>query len=99
MIEKLLVEVENSELTFIRNGKEHSSKAARSHLEYKYKYVLKGFWFWQKGSAVDVTTFIEKIASGSSTTGKEYFIKDKTGKLIPTKKWLKDKLIKIKSSQ
>ncbi|MFT6071338.1 MAG: hypothetical protein ACJAT2_000520 [Bacteriovoracaceae bacterium] len=99
MIEKLLVEVEDSQLTFVRNGKEHNSKAARSHLEYKYNYVLNGFWFWQKGNPVDVRTFIDKIASGSSTTGKEYFIKDKKGELIPTKKWLNEKLLLIESNQ
>jgi hypothetical protein len=99
MIEKLLVEVEKSELTFVRNGKNHNSKQARSHLEYKYNYVKNGFWFWQKAREVDVKSFIDKIASGSSTTGKEYFIKDKKGELIPAKKWLNDKLLQIKSNQ
>ena len=98
-IERLLNEVEKSELTFVRNGKEHSSKQARTHLEYKYNYVKKGFWFWQDGQEVNVKKFIEKIASGSSTTGKEYFIKDKKGKLTPTKVWLKNKLQKIEASQ
>jgi hypothetical protein len=91
-IEKLLQEVEKSDLIFVRNNKEYSSKQARSHLEYKYNYVRDGFWFWQSGSAVDVNIFIEKIASGSSTSGKEYYIKDKTGKLTPSRLWLKEKL-------
>lgn len=99
MIEKLLIEVEKSDLIFVRNGTDHSSKQARSHLEYKYNYVKNGFWFWQKGKTVDVKNFIEKIASGSSTTGKEYFIKDKKGKLTPSRKWLNDKLIQLRSSQ
>lgn len=99
LIEKLLNEVGKSELTFVRNGKDHSGAAAKKHLEYKYNYVKNGFWFWQKGEAVNVKDFIEKIASGSSTTGKDYFIKDKKGKLIPTRTWLRNKLKIIQSNQ
>ncbi len=98
-INKLLTAVEKSGLTFVRNGKEYDSAKARKHLEYKYNYVLKGFWFWQKGQKVSVKQFIDKIASGSSTTGKPYHIKTKAGTLVPTKDWLYQKLNEIDSSQ
>jgi len=98
-IKKLLEAVEQSNLTFIRNGKEYDASKARKHLEYKYNYVLKGFWFWQKGEKVTVKKFIDKIASGSSTTGKPYYIKTNAGTKVPTKEWLYKKLKEIESSQ
>lgn len=69
------------------------------HLEYKYNYVKKGFWFWQKGQDVTVRKFIDKLASGSSTTGKPYYIKTKAGTKVPTQDWLNSKLKEIESSQ
>lgn len=98
-IQKLLESVETSGLTFVRNGKEYDSKKARSHMEYKYKYVKDGFFFWQKGQKVTVRDFIDKLASESSTTGKKYFIKTKAGTLVPTRDWLNNKLKEIESSQ
>lgn len=83
----------------MRNGSEYSSKKARKHLEYKYNYVSKGFWFWQKGEEVTVRNFIDKLASGSSSSGKPYFIKTKTGTLVPTRDWLNKKLKEVESSQ
>lgn len=96
---KLLDAVEKSNLTFIRNGSEYSSKKARSHLEYKYNYVTKGFWFWQKGEDVTVRNFIDKLASESSTTKKKYYIKTKEGTKVPARDWLNIKLKIIESSQ
>lgn len=85
----LLDEVEKSGLKFFRNGAEHSSKDAKSHLKFKYNKA-KGFFF----SSDDITAqnFIDKIAASSSTTGEKYFIILKSGKKVPTKEWLDEKL-------
>ena len=85
----LLNEVEKSGLKFFRNGEEHSSKDAKSHLKFKYNKA-KGFFF----SSDDITAknFIDKIAASSSTTGEKYYIILKSGKKIPTKQWLDEKL-------
>lgn len=96
---KLLQKVEDSKLIFIRNGSNHSSVKARKHLEYKYNYAIKGFWFWTSSKKVTVKDFIEKIATKSSSTGKLYYIIDKTGKKVPSGDWLKAKLKIIEASQ
>jgi hypothetical protein len=85
----LLNEVEKSGLKFFRNGEEHSAKEAKSHLKFKYNKA-RGFFF----SSDDITAqkFIDKIASSSSTTGEKYFIILKSGKKVPTKQWLDEKL-------
>lgn len=96
-VDKLLDIIEKSNLTFIRNGKEYNSKKARKHLEYKYNYVTKGFWFWTKPQKITAIKFIEKLASSSSTTGKLYFIKTKEGIEVPSGDWLKSRLKEIES--
>ena len=98
-INKLLDEIETSNLIFIRNGSEYSSAKARKHLEYKYNYVTKGFWFWQKKQKVTVRAFIDKLASQSSTSGKIYFIQTKEGTKVPARDWLNKRLKLIESNQ
>lgn len=98
-INKLLDEIETSNLIFIRNGNEYSSAKARKHLEYKYNYVTKGFWFWQKKQTVTVRAFIDKLASQSSTSGKIYFIQTKEGTKVPARDWLNKRLKLIESNQ
>lgn len=97
-IEFLLNEVENSGIVFIRNGDEHPAKKARQHLEYKYKMAKKRFLFFGPSRAITVSEFIEKIASQSSTSGKDYHVKLKSGEVITTKKWLLEKLKEFKPS-
>lgn len=105
-INLLLEAVEKSEAVFIRNGEEHSSKKARSHLEFKYNKAKNMFWFFGPSKNITAKEFIEKIASKSSTTGDLYKIKPQESAIpIPASEWLMDKLntiektLKEKSSQ
>lgn len=83
-IEMLLQAVEKSGLVFVRNGSEHDSKKAASHLADKWKRA-----------ADQVTTaeqFIEQIASRSSTTGRTYEMKLEDGSVVPAADWLQERL-------
>lgn len=65
-IDFLLDTVVTSNCVFIRNGSEHKSAAARDHLQMKRERGKRYF--------DNAEEFIEKIASQSSWTGKDYFI-------------------------
>jgi hypothetical protein len=66
-IDYLLTEVGSSGCTFIRNGKRHSARVAREHLQSKRRH---------NAHLIDSTEdFIEKIASRSSISGKPYRIR------------------------
>lgn len=66
-IDFLISEVARSECKFVRNGKEHSADDAVAHLQMKRRRGKRYF---------DTTEeFIERIASKSSWSGKEYVIR------------------------
>ena len=75
----LLKYVEQSECTFIRNGKEHSPSEAVAHIKKKYEYYKKKI-----KTAED---FIRLTASKSMISGKPYLIKTKEGETVPSKEW------------
>lgn len=66
-IEYLLSYTAASNCIFIRNGKEHPATEAREHLEMKYNHV--------KRHIKTAEDFIDKIASKSSLSRKEYAIR------------------------
>ena len=79
----LLSVVAASSCVFIRNGKQHTADEAVKHLEMKYHRVSR---------RIDTAeTFIDRIASESSLTGKPYLI-DCDGAPVPTRQWLTAKL-------
>jgi len=90
----LLDKIESSGAIFIRNGDEHPAKKAREHLEHKLKMAKRMFWFFGPEKEVSVDDFINKIASKSSTTDKEYHVRLKDGRTVKTEKWLKELLEK-----
>ena len=66
-IDYLLTQVGSSGCTFYRNGKRHSARVAREHLQSKRRH---------NAHLIDSTEeFIEKIASRSSISGKPYRIR------------------------
>lgn len=83
-IEYLLDFVEQSQCTFIRNGKEHSPNEAVAHMKRKYEHFKKKI-----RTAED---FIRLTASKSLMSGKPYLIRTKEGKTLPSKDWLMDAL-------
>jgi hypothetical protein len=82
-IEYLLSHIATSDCVFIRNGKEHQPQKASEHLAMKYSHVKKRI-----KTADD---FIDKIASQSSITRRQYKI-GCDGVQIPARQWLRQAL-------
>ena len=87
-ITHLLQYIEDSDCIFIRNGKKYGSSQAKNHLELKYKHAKR----WIK-TAED---FIKYIATKSSLSGMSYMV-DCDGQKMPSSKWLKMALFRIRS--
>lgn len=88
-IEYLLSYISGSDCIFIRNGSEHKAKEASEHLAMKYNRYKNRI-----NSAED---FIEKIASHSSLSGRDYKVRCKNLQLS-TKEWLYKTLISYRAS-
>ncbi|HEY3306173.1 MAG TPA: DUF5329 family protein [Candidatus Binatia bacterium] len=72
--------VANSDVTFIRNGKAHTSREAAKHMRDKYGHFKK-----------EVKTpedFIRLAASKSEISGQPYLVRTKDGKEIKAAEWL-----------
>ena len=63
----LLSWVAQSDCTFVRNGDDHPADEAADHLEMKYNRVRR--WI------DDADEFIDRIASGSSISGRTYLVR------------------------
>ncbi len=82
-IETVLKTIEQSKITFVRNGDEHNPKAAADHLRSKLK---------RAGDKVKTFEhFVEQLATKSSMSGKPYLVKLENGELVPLAKWLREK--------
>lgn len=90
-IDKLISYIENlKDVTFIRNGSEHSPKEAAEHLRMKRS---------KAGKAIKTAKdFIEKVASKSSLSGSPYELKLKSGKKIQVEIVLKAELEKLEKN-
>lgn len=88
----LLNKVKNSKATFMRNGSEHTCEEAADHLETKMKRGRRTFAFFGSLKPIKVETFIDKIASQSSMSGKPYKMRLPDGKILNTKDWLYEQL-------
>ncbi len=83
--EALLTELgKQQNLTFTRNGTEHSAVDAESHLRLKLGKTHKRLQTAEQ--------FIDNVASKSSITGEQYQVKDGQDKIIPANKYLHDLL-------
>lgn len=74
-------------LTFTRNGTEYSAADAESHLRLKLRKTEKRL--------NTVEQFIDNVASKSSITGEEYYVKNANGAAIPANQYLHE-LLKAK---
>jgi len=83
-IDYLIESVAKSPCTFVRNGREHDAAAASGHLQMKRK----------RGKRYYDTTeeFIERIASRSSWTGKDYQIRCGDADPEPARDWFFSRL-------
>ncbi|WP_368564946.1 DUF5329 domain-containing protein [Pseudoxanthomonas sp. UTMC 1351] len=68
-IDALIAALSVSQCKFQRNGKWYDATDARSHLQRKYDYLLK------KNLANTAEQFIERAASQSSMSGREYRVR------------------------
>ena len=84
-IAALLLFVEQSECTFIRNGKQYNDLEARGHIETKYDH------FKEKISTTE--DFIELAATKSIMSGKPYKVLC-SGKEMNLADWLQAELVK-----
>jgi len=83
-IDWLLMEIQNSKATFIRNGSEYDAVKAVSHLKTKLLFA---------GRRVQTARqFIVGVASHSEETGKPYEIRQPDGNQGPMETWLLERL-------
>jgi hypothetical protein len=68
-IDALMGALSTSGCEFQRNGKWHGANEARSHLQRKYDYLLK------KNLVGSAEQFIERAASKSSISGRDYRVR------------------------
>jgi hypothetical protein len=91
-IEALIRTVEElSDAKFIRNGSEYDSSSAAKFLRRK--------WSAQSKAVASAQDFIQKVASGSSTSGKPYLIRFKDGKSVECGDYLKGELKRIEGEK
>jgi hypothetical protein len=89
-IEALLVKVEKSPCTFIRNGSNHTGKEAAAHMRRKYNYYRKEIH--------TTRDFIEKCGTKSELSGKLYYVQCAGGPRVRCDEWLAG-LLKESSSK
>ncbi|MGG4608539.1 DUF5329 family protein [Providencia sp. Me31A] len=83
--ESLLAELgKQQNLTFTRNGTEHSAVDAEAHLRLKLRKTEKRLNTAEQ--------FIDNVASKSSITGEEYQVKDAQGNMVSANKYLHELL-------
>ena len=85
-IASLLLFIEQSECTFIRNGKHYDALKAREHIEKKYTYY--------KERITTAEDFILYSATKSSITGEPYMVIC-NGMNMVTSDWLKAELAEL----
>lgn len=90
-IEMLIVAVETSGCTFIRNNKRHSAGEAADHLRLKLRRGRR--------YANTAEEFIEKLASKSSWTGRPYFMDCPGSEKQPVSQWLRVRLDNIRETR
>jgi len=76
---------------FIRNGVEYDAKSAAKHLRSKRR--------WAGSKIKTAKDFIEKLATGSSQTGKPYTIRLKSGKEMPSAEFLEEELDRLEGKR
>jgi hypothetical protein len=76
---------------FNRNGSWHDGAEARSHLRKKYDVLLK------RDLVANAESFIERAASESSMSGKDYLVRCGGGKPVASAAYLKEELLRYRA--
>jgi hypothetical protein len=92
-ITHLLNYVETSGCQFYRNGTWYSTREALSHIEMKYRYLLKRD---QVGTAED---FIERAASKSTVSGRPYQVRCEHNAAMTAAEWFTAELLRYRKEQ
>ena len=92
-IDHLFTYIAKSDCKFNRNGAWHDMVTARSHVNTKYEYLT------ERGMIDSAETFIDKAASQSSFSGKDYLVQCPGSEAIPSANWLKAELIRFRHQQ
>jgi hypothetical protein len=79
-VQGLIESVRSSGCVFIRNGGEYSAAEAAAHLQTKYRRGKK--------HAQTAESFIERLASHSSLSGKPYMLRCEDAPVTPVRDWL-----------
>ncbi len=79
-----------TDITFIRNGEEHTSGDAAAHLNRKYQAA--------KDKIRTAREYIEHVGSRSSMSGEEYRVRLPDGTEQTSERWLSERLEEIESA-
>jgi Family of unknown function (DUF5329) len=90
-IDQLLRYLEKSGCEFQRNGKWHDARAAREHIEVKYRYLL------QRDMVQSTEGFIADAATASTMGGAAYQVRC-AGMTQPSAAWLRAELARMRKS-
>lgn len=91
-IERLIAAVQKLEsAAFIRNGSSYSADTAVR--------FLRGKWQTRRGEVLSAEDFIAKVASGSSTTGRPYYIRFQDGRQLPSAQFFRSQLAAIEKGK
>lgn len=89
-VDHLLVFIETSDCTFLRNGREYDAQEAREHIQKKYNYAK---------DAIETTEqFIEYTATRSHLSGRPYRV-NCAGQEQLTSEWLNGELHRYRDQQ
>lgn len=76
---------------FQRNGSWHDGPDAKNHLQRKLDYLVK------RDLVTNAESFIERAASESSMSGKDYLVRCAAGKPVASAAWLKQELARFRA--
>lgn len=79
-VEYLIGFVDDSQVTFVRNGSKYPSGEAAAHIRKKYRHFIDRIDTPEK--------FIELCASRSLVTGREYQVITADGAHVPSSNWM-----------
>ena len=92
-IDHLFAYIAGSGCKFNRNGSWHDMTTARSHVNTKYEYLV------ERGMIDSAEAFIDKAASQSSFSGKDYLVQCPGSEATPSAGWLKTELNRFRHTK
>jgi hypothetical protein len=91
-IEYLLSAVASSDCRFYRNGTWYDAKSAAAHLRAKYETLAA------RGLVGDTDEFIDRAATKSSLSGRDYAIKCEGIAEMSSRQWLTNRLVAYRAA-